>query len=218
VRHIDKGQPRANNGHRELLKTAVFTVSGAGDGGRHRAVAVARGVCCAGGRQSPLGGVRRHLPRHRNLFVHGLLGLCGDWRRNARRYRFPEHAGCARTHRFVRNPMYIGVLLIVAGQAWLFWSRALCVYAALLWLAFHLFVMTYEEPTLRKQVGGVTSAIGPRCRDGFRNSGLSALVLASHLCVSAVTSNSSPQDQEWIPLSGRNLRPPPRQGSRLAGA
>ena len=56
-------------------------------------------------------------------------------------------------HRFVRNPMYIGVLLVVAGQAWLFWSKALCVYAALLWLAFHLFVMTYEEPALRRQFG-----------------------------------------------------------------
>jgi protein-S-isoprenylcysteine O-methyltransferase Ste14 len=56
-------------------------------------------------------------------------------------------------HRFVRNPMYIGVLLIIAGQAWLFWSRSLCLYAALLWLAFHLFVVTYEEPILRKQFG-----------------------------------------------------------------
>jgi protein-S-isoprenylcysteine O-methyltransferase Ste14 len=56
-------------------------------------------------------------------------------------------------HRFVRNPMYIGVLLIIAGQAWLFWSRALCIYGALLWLTFHGFVITYEEPTLRKQFG-----------------------------------------------------------------
>lgn len=56
-------------------------------------------------------------------------------------------------HRFVRNPMYIGVLLIIAGQAWLFWSKALCVYAALLWVAFHLFVMAYDEPALRRQFG-----------------------------------------------------------------
>lgn len=56
-------------------------------------------------------------------------------------------------HRFVRNPMYLGVLLIIAGQAWLFWSKALCVYGVLLWLGFHLFVMIYEEPTLRKQFG-----------------------------------------------------------------
>jgi len=56
-------------------------------------------------------------------------------------------------HCFVRNPMYIGVLLIIAGQAWLFWSSALCVYGALVWLAFHLFVLIYEEPALRKQFG-----------------------------------------------------------------
>ena len=56
-------------------------------------------------------------------------------------------------HRFVRNPMYIGVLCVVAGQAWLFWSKALLVYAMLLWLGFHLFVLAYEEPTLRRQFG-----------------------------------------------------------------
>jgi protein-S-isoprenylcysteine O-methyltransferase Ste14 len=56
-------------------------------------------------------------------------------------------------HRFVRNPMYIGVLLIIAGQAWLFWSKALCIYGVLVGLAFHLFVLIYEEPTLQKQFG-----------------------------------------------------------------
>jgi protein-S-isoprenylcysteine O-methyltransferase Ste14 len=56
-------------------------------------------------------------------------------------------------HRYIRNPMYIGVLLVVLGQAFLFWSRALAEYAAFLWLAFHVFVLLYEEPTLRRQFG-----------------------------------------------------------------
>lgn len=56
-------------------------------------------------------------------------------------------------HRFVRNPMYIGVLLAIAGQAWLFHSRTIAIYLAFVWLAFHLFVLFYEEPALQRQFG-----------------------------------------------------------------
>jgi len=56
-------------------------------------------------------------------------------------------------HRFVRNPMYIGVSLIIAGQAWLFHSFPLIVYLAFFAAAVHLFVVFYEEPTLRKRFG-----------------------------------------------------------------
>jgi len=56
-------------------------------------------------------------------------------------------------HRYVRNPMYIGVLLIVLGQAALSSSPTLLLYAAFLWLAFHVFVLLYEEPTLHHQFG-----------------------------------------------------------------
>jgi protein-S-isoprenylcysteine O-methyltransferase Ste14 len=56
--------------------------------------------------------------------------------------------------RYVRNPMYLAVLLVVSGQAILFGSVALAIYAAFLATAFHLFVTTYEEPTLRRQFPG----------------------------------------------------------------
>jgi len=56
-------------------------------------------------------------------------------------------------HRYVRNPMYIGVLLIVIGQAVLFQSRVLAEYAALFWLAAHVFVLLYEEPALERKFG-----------------------------------------------------------------
>jgi protein-S-isoprenylcysteine O-methyltransferase Ste14 len=56
-------------------------------------------------------------------------------------------------HRYIRNPMYVGVMLVVWGQALLYWSRALAEYAAFLWLAFHAFVLLYEEPTLRRTFG-----------------------------------------------------------------
>jgi len=56
-------------------------------------------------------------------------------------------------HRLVRNPMYIGVLLVIGGQAWLFRSLPTTIYLACFGIAAHLFVVFYEEPTLRRQFG-----------------------------------------------------------------
>jgi protein-S-isoprenylcysteine O-methyltransferase Ste14 len=56
-------------------------------------------------------------------------------------------------HRYVRNPMYIGVLLAILGQAALFRALRLAEYGALCILLAHLFVVFYEEPTLRRQFG-----------------------------------------------------------------
>ena len=56
-------------------------------------------------------------------------------------------------HRFVRNPMYMGVGLTIGGQAWLFHSWHIAAYMALMLLTAHLFVLVYEEPTLHKQFG-----------------------------------------------------------------
>ena len=56
-------------------------------------------------------------------------------------------------YRSVRNPMYVAVLSMIAGQALIFGSARLMAYAAIVWLAFHLFVRLYEEPTLRARYG-----------------------------------------------------------------
>lgn len=56
-------------------------------------------------------------------------------------------------HRYVRNPMYIGVFLVLAGEALLFRSLKLLAYLAFFFLAVQLFVLFYEEPTLRRQFG-----------------------------------------------------------------
>jgi protein-S-isoprenylcysteine O-methyltransferase Ste14 len=53
----------------------------------------------------------------------------------------------------VRNPMYAGVLLILLGESVLFASTILLGYALLAWLVSHLFVVFYEEPTLRRKFG-----------------------------------------------------------------
>lgn len=56
-------------------------------------------------------------------------------------------------YRWVRNPIYVGVLLVLIGEAWLFLSPPLVAYAAVAAVAFHLFVVAYEEPTLRRTFG-----------------------------------------------------------------
>lgn len=61
-------------------------------------------------------------------------------------------------YRFVRNPMYIAVGLVLGGEAILFQSYNLVVYALLAWLACHLFVVFYEEPTLKKKYGAAYEA------------------------------------------------------------
>jgi protein-S-isoprenylcysteine O-methyltransferase Ste14 len=56
-------------------------------------------------------------------------------------------------YRFVRNPMYIGAGLALAGAALFYESVPLLGYAALFFLATHVFVVLYEEPTLRRTFG-----------------------------------------------------------------
>jgi protein-S-isoprenylcysteine O-methyltransferase Ste14 len=56
-------------------------------------------------------------------------------------------------HRYVRNPMYLGVLLVILGQAALFRAPQLAEYGAACILLAHLFVLFYEEPTLHRQFG-----------------------------------------------------------------
>jgi protein-S-isoprenylcysteine O-methyltransferase Ste14 len=56
-------------------------------------------------------------------------------------------------YRFVRNPMYIGAALALAGAALFYQSWALVIYIALFLFLTHLFVVGYEEPTLRQKFG-----------------------------------------------------------------
>jgi protein-S-isoprenylcysteine O-methyltransferase Ste14 len=65
----------------------------------------------------------------------------------------PRRLVAAGPYRWVRNPIYLAALLIVAGQAWLFGSAALLVYAGAAAAGFHLLVIGYEEPRLRGQFG-----------------------------------------------------------------
>jgi protein-S-isoprenylcysteine O-methyltransferase Ste14 len=56
-------------------------------------------------------------------------------------------------HRYVRNPMYLGVALAIVGLGAVFRSFHVLEYAGVMLLIAHFFVLFYEEPALDKQFG-----------------------------------------------------------------
>jgi protein-S-isoprenylcysteine O-methyltransferase Ste14 len=56
-------------------------------------------------------------------------------------------------YRYTRNPMYVGVLCLILGQAVTLHSLPLLLYAGILFVTFHLFVVLYEEPKLTRMFG-----------------------------------------------------------------
>jgi protein-S-isoprenylcysteine O-methyltransferase Ste14 len=56
-------------------------------------------------------------------------------------------------YRYVRNPMYVGVLLVLLGEAFFFRSLPFLEYTVI-WFAFvNIAVLVYEEPNLRRKFG-----------------------------------------------------------------
>jgi len=56
-------------------------------------------------------------------------------------------------YRYVRNPMYVSALLLLVGEMLLLEAPVLLRYAAGFFVVVHLFVVFYEEPTLRRMFG-----------------------------------------------------------------
>lgn len=56
-------------------------------------------------------------------------------------------------HGWSRNPLQLGVILILIGECLSFESLALLVYAALCWTGLTLYLVLVEEPALRRTLG-----------------------------------------------------------------
>jgi protein-S-isoprenylcysteine O-methyltransferase Ste14 len=54
---------------------------------------------------------------------------------------------------FSRNPMYVGVMMILIGEAAFFNSGNLAIYSVFIFIAFNLFIMLVEEPRLVRDFG-----------------------------------------------------------------
>ena len=65
----------------------------------------------------------------------------------------PKHLVVRGIYRFVRNPMYVGVLLVLAGESLTFQSLRILTYAAIVFVVVNLFVIFYEERALKRKFG-----------------------------------------------------------------
>ncbi len=65
----------------------------------------------------------------------------------------PKHLVVRGLYRYVRNPMYVAVVTTLLGEAIFFISSPILIEAAIFFVLATLFVMLYEEPTLRREFG-----------------------------------------------------------------
>jgi protein-S-isoprenylcysteine O-methyltransferase Ste14 len=65
----------------------------------------------------------------------------------------PKELVVSGLYRYVRNPIYVGVILIFTGYFFWLGRLALLAYLAIAILGLHLFVIGYEEPFLRRRFG-----------------------------------------------------------------
>jgi protein-S-isoprenylcysteine O-methyltransferase Ste14 len=65
----------------------------------------------------------------------------------------PTYLVISGLYRYVRNPMYVGALLIILAEAVYFAAPWLVLYAAGLWASLHTFLVILEEPQLKHRFG-----------------------------------------------------------------
>jgi protein-S-isoprenylcysteine O-methyltransferase Ste14 len=86
------------------------------------------------------------------------VGFMVEGRGTPAPYDPPRQLVTGRVYRRVRNPMYVGLVLALLGESLVFQSPALLLYAGVVWLCCHLFVVLYEEPALRRRFGAAYDA------------------------------------------------------------
>jgi protein-S-isoprenylcysteine O-methyltransferase Ste14 len=94
------------------------------------------------------------------LLTLGIIGLLDSFVRFALQGAgtpapvFPtRHLIVTGLYRYVRNPMYVAVVSAILGQSLILGNVRLLAYGGIVWLLFHVFVLAYEEPTLRASFG-----------------------------------------------------------------
>ena len=70
----------------------------------------------------------------------------------------PKELVVSGLYQYVRNPMYVGIALILSGHFLWFGFWNILLYGVVVVLAFHSFVTLYEEPNLRRRFGSLYEA------------------------------------------------------------
>jgi protein-S-isoprenylcysteine O-methyltransferase Ste14 len=112
------------------------------------------------------------------LLVAGLIVLAGAFVRfvvegfgTPAPVAAPERLVVGGVYRYVRNPVYVAVVVAIVGQALILGQLCLLLYAGAAWVVVAVFVRFYEEPTLTRRFGadyeayrGAVPAWWPRLR------------------------------------------------------
>lgn len=92
-----------------------------------------------------------------------------------------EHLVVTGLYRYVRNPMYVGIMTVLIGETVLLYSTAMAEYAVTVVLGVELFVRFYEEPTLRRGIPALLpTGATVVATDGLAESGMPSQ--ESHYC------------------------------------
>lgn len=138
-----------------LLKTAVFSVLGPGTvaglmpcylarRGQESNRSGSRLARLVGG-VSVLSGVL--------LYFHTAWRFADEGRGTPSPTDEPETLVTGGIYAYLRNPMYVAVLLCIGGQALLYNSIRVLWYGIVCWLVSHTWIIGYEEPHLAKKYG-----------------------------------------------------------------
>lgn len=107
--------------------------------------------CGVGSRWLRAGGVLAALGALLGLACAALFVARG--RGTPARFDAPRTFVAVGPYRWVRNPMYVGGMAMLAGAALWLRSPGMLLFSAIAWLVAHLFVLFYEERTLRRRFG-----------------------------------------------------------------
>ena len=135
-----------------ILKTALFVSPGPRNRARLDSLPAARESHPLAVGVVQLAGARAAGIRSCNTF-EVRVGVCCGGTGTPAPIDPPRNLVVSGLYRFVRNPMYVGVALVLLSEAALFGSFRLLEYALIVWAAFFLFVVAYEEPALRRKFG-----------------------------------------------------------------
>ena len=125
-----------------------------------------------------------------------------------------QHLVVTGLYRYVRNPIYVAVAAVIFGQAVLFGDWRLFAYGAVFCLVCHLFVVGYEEPTLKKSFGAEYEAFRinvprwiPRLTAGERSVAAVAYNLGADYLWASPEGSSAKFVRKWPAPTKSRARP-----------
>ncbi len=134
-----------------LIKNLIFTLLVPGTIGYVIPVALLRHPPAAGGPVAALGGIAVAVGSA--IYLWCLYDFATVGRGTPAPIDPPRSLVTRGLYNHVRNPMYVGVLTVIAGWALIFRSTVIALYGAGVLVSVHLFVLLYEEPHLRRVFG-----------------------------------------------------------------